>query len=308
MPTALLRSALPALPQRLPRLTREAIEEPPERRVLASYVMTMLSVCLLSMLLNLTVVGQLQHYLAQRHLYGQFRVALASGTAPIGQTDVLGHVLALGTPVARLEIPSLGVDEIVVEGSTSWQTMTGVGHRRDTPLPGQAGVSVLLGRAAAYGGVFGHLDELRPGATIDVLTGQGRSTYEVIGVRGVGSRLPVLGADDGRLTLATASGLSYRPTGVTRVDAELTSTAFPRPPPVLSSASLAGSEQALSGDRSHTFALTWLLELLALMLVASVWSWKRWRREATWLVFAPVLGTIGLAVADGLSGMLPNLM
>ena len=302
-PTLLLRSGLLALPERLPRLQRTEIEAPPERRVVASWAMTMLAVCLLMLVANVLVIGNVQHYLAQRHLYADFRQSLAEGSVPTGQTDLTGELVKPGTPGAQLSIPSLGSKEIGVEGTTSWQTMDGVGHERDTSLPGQSGVSVLMGRAASYGGVFKHLDHLQEGASIDVLTQQGTATYEVIGVRGKTADLP-----PDRLTLATAKGSAYRPKGVTLVDARLVSTAFGKPPIVFSNKALSKSEQVLKGDWSHTFALSWMLELLALLLVAAIWSWKRWSKAATWLVFAPVLATLGLAVATAVCGMLPNLM
>lgn len=304
----LQRSSLPAFPAGLPRIQRQVVARPPEHKLLFSYVLSMVAACLLVFLVNVTIVSQLQHWTAQHRLYGEFRLSLAEGSIPIGQTDVFGALVSPGTAVAQLKIPSLGVDEIVVDGTASSQTMTGVGHRRDTPLPGQAGVSVLMGRAAAYGGTFGDIGSLAPGAELTVLTGQGQSTYRVLGVRTDTTILPVLSADQGRLTLVTASGPAYRPDGVTRVDAELVGTTYPRPPVAIGPGAIPASEEVLAGDSSRSFALSWLVLLLACLVMASIWSWKRWRKPATWLVFAPVLGAVALAVAASVTTLLPNLL
>src|SRR5207344_2154885 len=98
---------------------------------------------------------------SQQELYADLREQLALGTAPLG-----GQV-APGSPVALLDIPAAGVDDlVVVEGTTTGQLAKGPGHRRDTPLPGQPGVSVLLGRAVTAGGVFKEVPALAGGDLI----------------------------------------------------------------------------------------------------------------------------------------------
>jgi LPXTG-site transpeptidase (sortase) family protein len=303
------RGPLPSWPSRLPRLRRvERAEVPDAVTVVASYGLTLLSVVLLALLANLTVVSQLQHFTAQHTLYDQLRLSLAEGSAPIGQLDVNGHLVARGTPVALLDIPELGVKEVVVEGTASRQTKVGVGHRPDTPLPGQPGVSVLMGRAAAYGGVFGRLSQLEPGETFTVTTGQGRSTYRVVGVRKGSVKLPALEGSAGRLTLVTAAGSPFLPHGVLRVDADLVSPSYPRPPVAFAGGVIDDAEQGLAGDPSRLFSLSWLLELLVVVAVGAVWVWKRWSHQATLIVFGPVVAAVGLACADRICDLLPNLM
>jgi sortase A len=307
--TTLLRSTGMRWPERLPRLQREVVTKPPgQQAIVASWVLTMLAVCVATVVANLVLVGQLQHFTAQKRLYGELREGLAAGSVPIGQAGPDGRLVASGTPLALLRIPQIGVDEVVVEGSSSSETMIGVGHRRDTPLPGQPGVSVLMGRAAAYGGVFGRLDELAPGMELGVQTGQGLATYRVIGVRTDTTMLPALEADDGRLTLITASGSPFLPDAVTRVDAELVSDPFPRPATLIAPGAIRDAENALQGDSSHAFALSWLIELLIVVCLGAAWAWQRWRRMATWIVFGPTLAMVGLAVAGNVATFFPNLM
>ena len=114
----------------------------------------LLTTLLVVFLADLSVVGALRHYRDQRTAYDGLRAALAEGTAPVGQTDAEGQLLPLGTPVALLEIPQIGLREVVLEGTTAGVLVSGPGHRRDSPLPGQAGTSVLFGRQAAFGGPF----------------------------------------------------------------------------------------------------------------------------------------------------------
>lgn len=302
------RLIAPGWLRRLPRVEKVASGPSDTPSFVLSYGLSLVSAVLLLLLVNLTLVSQFQHFTAQHRLYDKLRLTLAEGSIPIGQTDVFGKLVKPGTPMALLTIPELGVKEVVVEGTSSKETKAGVGHRRDTPLPGQPGVSVLMGRSAAYGGVFKHLDRLEKGDEFKVTTGQGVATYRVIGARTGKTQLPVLGPEDGRLTLITASGGAFQPGGVLRVDAELVSKSYPRPAVVLGVGAIPHDEQALAGDRSGLFALSWLLELLVILAVAVVWAWLRWSRLAAWIVFAPVIVVVALAAADRVCSMLPNLI
>jgi sortase A len=294
---------------RLPRVRLAPVEaEPDPRTKIRSYMLSLLAVILLALLVNVTLISQLQHYSAQNSLYDELRLTLAEGSAPIGQLDINGELVEPGTPVALLEIPRLDVREVVVEGTASRQTQQGVGHRRDTPLPGQPGVSVLMGRAAGYGGVFGNLDTLAAGDTFTVTTGQGVSTYEVYGVRTTTTMLPVLEAGQGRLTLTTAAGRPFMPEGVLRVDAALVSEAYPRPPVAIAPGNIEDSEEALASDPSGLFALSWILEALVATSVLAVWAWKRWNHRGTWIAFTPLLAALSLASASRICDLLPNLV
>jgi sortase A len=314
------RTARPVWPTGLPRVRRVESAPPPDLPTsVISYALTLASVVLLVLLLNLALVSQIQHFTAQNRLYGELRLSLAEGSVPIGQTDIFGAIVEPGTPIALLEIPAIGVNEVVVEGSSSQETKIGVGHRRDTPLPGQAGVPVLMGRSSAYGGVFARLDQLRPRDRITVTTGQGVSTYEVIGPRLGTVEVPALTGENGRLTLVTAAGSPFQPGSALRVDAELVGTrlgseekfgtdVFPMPPTAITSAALPPQEAAMAGDRSRAFSLSWLAQLLVLAAFAAVWAWKRWSPVATGVVFPPILGLLSLACADRITDLLPNLL
>lgn len=258
---------------------------------------------------HLVIVSSLQHSASQSRSFASFRGALARGVAPIGPTDEAGNVLAMGTAVALLQIPSIGVDEVVAEGTSAGVLFDGPGHRRDSPLPGQVGTSVVFGRRGAFGGPFSDVPDLRVGDAIRVTTGQGVFDFKVTGVRYAGDPVPAAPeAGTSRLLLVTAAGRPFLPEGVVRVDAELDGQAVVGPPRLVPSANLPEEERIMAGDWRRLWALAlWLQALIALSVVA-VWAWHRWGRAQTWVVFLPPLLLVGLLVADEASRLLPNLL
>lgn len=262
-----------------------------------------------SLVLYMVLVSGLQARAKQQRSFDRFRSALAEGTAPIGPIDADPRELAPGTGVAFLEIPSIGLRQVVGEGSRSVDLMGGPGHRRDTPLPGQAGTSVILGRQGSFGGPFSRLGELKTGAKVKVTTGQGESEFEVTGLRRGGDPAPQpLKAGAGRLLLVTASGRRFMPSGVLRVDADLMKPALPAVPRSVTAKALPFSEQINGTDPSTIWALALWLQALTLLAVGAVWSWHRWGPAQTWVVFLPAGAVVGLFVAGEGARLLPNLV
>ncbi|MEV6480731.1 sortase [Streptomyces sp. NPDC051576] len=268
-----------------------------------------LAALLLGITAQLLVFSAAQQHSAQHADFDALRGQLALGTAPVSQTDQQGGLLAPGTPVALIDIPSLDLSQVVLEGTDSTVLTDGPGHRRDTPLPGQAGTSVLMGRAAAYGGPFGRLAELRAGVTFTVTTGQGKAKYQVVDVRRAGDPAPApIASGEGRLVLVTATGPHYMPSGVLRVDADLISKAFQTPAAVIRSGTLPAAEEPLARPDGVPWPLVMWLQALLLAAVAAVWAWHRWGRHQTWIVFAPLVAVLGLQVATRTTELLPNLL
>ncbi|MFG2118807.1 sortase [Streptomyces sp. NPDC048710] len=268
-----------------------------------------LAALLLGITAQLLLVSGIQQHSAQHAAFDELREQLALGTAPVSQTDQQGKLLAPGTPVALIDVPQLGLNQVVFEGTDSAVTTDGPGHRRDTPMPGQAGTSVLMGRAAAYGAPFGHLADLTAGNTFTVTTGQGKAEYQVIDVRRAGDPAPVpAAAGKGRLVLVTATGPRFMPGGILRVDADLISAPFQTPAAVIRSGTLPDSEQPLARPSGVPWPLVLWLQALLLASVAAVWTWHRWGRHQTWIVFAPVVAVLGLQVATRTTELLPNLL
>jgi sortase A len=248
----------------------------------------------------------LQAQRSQTQLYAQFREELSLATAP------LGGAIAPGSPVAELDAPQVGIHQlVVVEGTASGQLQAGPGHRRDTPLPGQVGTSVLFGRSVMFGGPFGSVARLRPGQMLSVVTGQGTYLYTVEDVRRGGDRLPPpLSSDGSRLELVSSEGSGWQsgwaPTHLVYVDALLKGQAGPSPAGRPASVSVA--ELAMHADTGALVLVVLWMQLLVAAALAVVWLAMRWGRWHAWLVGVPVV----LACLWGLTStavqLLPNLL
>lgn len=272
---------------------------------------TILSVTLLGFGAYAALVSRLHHDRAQLVSYADFRKDLAQGTAPTGQTRPVdpSRLLELGTPVAVLDIPQIHRKEVVFEGTTGAVLEKGPGHRRDTPLPGQPGASVIMGRASTYGGPFGDLASLVPGDEFTVTTGQGEHRYKVLDVRHGGMPQPPPPAPGtGRLVLTTAYGGMFLPTDALRVDAEQTSPVKPAPRQVFKASQLTPAEQVMGVDGGVWFPLVFIGEALLIavgLLSAARVYWGPWQ---AWIVAVPVIGFLGLLTADQVTRLLPNVI
>ncbi|WP_236788875.1 sortase domain-bontaining protein [Amycolatopsis sp. GM8] len=274
----------------------------------AGHALTIVGVLALSLLVQLVLIGGLQHNRDQDVAYTAFRTQLANATAPVGPLGQDGHLLESGTPVALLSIPRLDLSQVIGEGTSAEALKSGPGHRRDTVLPGQPGASVVMARRAGFGGPFQRIGELASGDQITVTTGQGQYRFQVLGVRHAGDPQPAaVGKNEGRLTLVTADGPPYLPTDVLRVDAALTGT------PVAGSGllpayALPDDEQAMAGDRGALVPLVSWAFVLLLAAAGVVYTHQRLGLWQGWVIGVPVLGALGLAVADAIASMLPNLL
>jgi sortase A len=248
-----------------------------------------------------------QEQRSQAQLYAQWRGLLdPSSEVP----PSIGGTIAPGTPVAMLNSPAAGLHNvIVVEGTTSGQLLAGPGHLRDTPLPGQAGDSVLIGKSTTAGAPFGGLTALRKGDVITVTTGQGTFRYLVVALLAAGENQPRVPVTGSLLTLVTAGGTGWlsglAPSHLVYVEATLRGRTVPAPPgrPV----EVAPSELRGAGDpAAWVFVIFWLQALL-LVSIAVVWMWFRWGRVQSWLVGVPVAFAILWALSTETIRLMPNV-
>jgi len=280
-------------------------------REAAGNALWILAIFLIGFAVWFSFASRLHYDRVQHGAYASFRVNLALATAPTGPTQPgdPSKLLAAGTPVAVLSMPTIGLTSVVFEGSTGLVLEGGPGHLRDTPMPGQPGVSVILGRRTAYGGPFSRLPRLHVGDAFTVTTGQGVATYRVIDLRRQRDPVPPLpAAGGGRLILVTADGPPLAPSGVLRVDTDLTSTAKPAPAMVISPVNLAPSEQALGTEPLAWLPLVGWGGVLLAAACFLAWAGQRWGRWQTWIVAVPVLGYLSLTIADQVARLLPNLL
>ncbi len=313
VPASRAGEPLPVLPPPRPprRLPQSMIARAPlsPAQLLTQSISAIVAALLFGFVLNLLVLSHVQHFVAQQQIGNSFREQLAAGTAPVSEGDFAGVLLADGAPVAVLQIPEIGVNEVVVEGTAGVQLMSGPGHKRDSVLPGQVGVSVIMARAAAYGGPFSRIQELAPGDRFTVVTGQGKQTFAVIGVRYAGDLAPPPPGDGvGRLVLETARGGPYVPVGIAKVDAQLVGQAEPAGARMTTAGTLPLEQKSLATDTRTIWALAFALQFFVVAELAAVWTYRKIGAQKMWIVFLPVLLLAGILVADQVNRLLPNLL
>ena len=134
--------------------------------------------------------------LEQRELADEFSRRLDEGDARLATVsgDELRASLAReartwrkrssrGDAVARIRIPSLGVDEIVVNGTDGATLKRGPGRYLGSGMPGEGELVYVAGHRTTYGAPFSKIDQLRKGAPVFVELPYGTFEYVVTGHR-----------------------------------------------------------------------------------------------------------------------------
>ena len=240
----------------------------------------------------------------QELLYTQLREDIAAATASIGPTTPPGE------PVALLSIPRLRITQVVVEGTASGDTLAGPGHLRKTVIPGQAGTSVVMGRAVTYGAPFGDLDELVVGDEIKVVMAQGEVSFDVVNVRRAGDPYSQpLAPGAARLTLQTAEG-EGRLAALTAGDVLYVDADAPKGfvPPAGLPDTVPDSEQVMARDTGAFPLLALHLALLLAVTVGVVIARQRWSAALVWVIAAPVALALAWSTTDVVMRLLPNVM
>ncbi|MEY9925441.1 sortase A [Catenulispora sp. GP43] len=239
--------------------------------------------------------SKLQEQHSQADLYRALAGELGQATAPVGPA-------ADGAPVAIMDIPAIGLHQtVVVEGTTGSDLARGPGHLRYTVLPGQPGVSTLLGRRGTFGAPFAELPRLRLGDKITFTTGQGAFTYTV-NAFGQGSK-PVMDSFPNRLVLATGDS-TWIPTHVIYVGARLDGAPTDASGQRGTKTDL---DKPLSSDTDAWPALQLWALALALAVAATVVLAVVGNRRAVYLSTAPVLAALLWCVYENATVLLPNL-
>ena len=88
-----------------------------------------------------------------------------------------------GDAVARLRIPALGVDEIVVNGTDTETLKQGPGRYLDGAMPGEGELVYIAGHRTTYGAPFSRIDRLRKGDRIFVELPYAIVEYAITGHR-----------------------------------------------------------------------------------------------------------------------------
>ena len=109
-------------------------------------------------------------------LQGNLDTELAS---PRLQQAYRDRKIGVGDALTRIKIPALGVDTVVVEGTTETALRAGAGHYPLTSMPSENGNMAIAGHRTTYGKPIANIDQLRPGDTITLETPVGKCDYEV---------------------------------------------------------------------------------------------------------------------------------
>jgi len=279
----------------------------------------------------------LQHARAQDDLESQFTAQLREAdelassttttterrtTGPSTTTTVPEELVELidvqpGDPVTRIEIPAIGVDEIVVHGVAVGDLRKGPGHYPDSAGFGEPGNAAIAGHRTTYGQPFHDLDLLEPGDRIDITTVRGSFTYRVMAHPDPDAAeddtaergwfvVPATGVEvlddmgDDRLTL-TACHPKFSSRQRIIVTAELLDEPIdplPDPPAdvetdeVAAPAPEADFGEGLDGEDDVLVPMLVWSGAFLVALVATVVVATRWRRWPTYLLAAPVLAVL----------------
>jgi sortase A len=275
----------------------------PGRLRIAGTVLTVAGLLLLCGLAFEFGISDLIAQHGQQSLLPVFKAEAA--TTRLGAPSVTS---AEGSPVAILRIQRLGLTQLVVEGSSPTDLESGPGHLSVSPMPGEFGNSVLLGRRTTYGAPLRDLNRLRAGDHIEVTTGQGTFTYIVTAVGSVSSEdvSPLSGTLDSRLTVVT-SDPAYLFTG--RLVAVAMLQGQPVAVPTRTPPAVKASDLGLASDP------VWLAPafLLLQLLIAAIWLSGRMRRlywpaSVTYMFAGPVVVALTMATVMILDRALPGTM
>ena len=238
------------------------------------------------------VLSPLFQQRAQHQLTSHFNAMVSKAASAIGQAGVSplpDTAPDYGSAVAVLQIPKLGLTQVVVEGVSSNFTQSGPGHVPGTVLPGQAGESTILGRRTSFGAPFFSIGSLKPGDLIKVVTVEGPSTYKVIDSK---TAQNLTGANTLKLITSTPPVLAF---GSSTVTAELQAKPYPATP-----------KNARTAPSTNQFALmVLLLEVLVVALYLSRGIYRRFGPLIGWLLLAPLIAGSIVALTLALDTLLP---
>lgn len=179
---------------------------PRRRRHVGRLVAVLVVATVLGLLVADVLIGRLAFTTRQEHW------ASAFNDPTVARPD-------RGAPSLVLQVEDLDVNVVVAEGSAADIVRGGPGLVGGSPLPGEPGNAVIVGRSSRFGAPFSFVEDLSKGATVVVRQKAGQvARFEVTEVEVVdesrfeaivGDGVPVEGADEdvpATLTLVTSAG------------------------------------------------------------------------------------------------------
>ena len=157
-------------------------------------------------LLLIAGVGYGRGLLARDRAHELWDESVAHARGTTAEAAVAGPI-ARGTPVGRIAIPSVELDEVVLEGVDEAQLEAGPGHVPETVLPGQAGNSVISAHRDRH---FHALGRVTLGDTVVTETLAGRRKWVITGRRIAEAGKPaIFPTSEATLTLTTCWPIRY---------------------------------------------------------------------------------------------------
>jgi sortase A len=142
------------------------------------------------------------------------RASVAAAQSAAKRPNPVGPV-SIGAPIARLQIPRIDLDDIVLEGVDGDQLNAGPGHLPGSAMPGALGNSVVSAHRDRH---FSHFDLLTIGDTIVTETSTSRTTWVISKRRIIDKNDPALfRTTDATLTLTTCWPVRYLGTAPERL-------------------------------------------------------------------------------------------
>jgi sortase A len=215
-----------------------------------------------------------------------------------------GHLPAEGAAIGVLTIPAIGVDQVIVNGTSAADLMNGPGLMQGTSVPGTPGNSVVAARRVTFGAPFGSLGSLKRGDKVQVVDGVGTFTYKVTTARvvAIGHKDVVLPTADNRITLVTSNS-SLVTSGRLVVEGKLVGRPVTIPD---STVSVPSYDLGLSGDpAAGGLAMMWSLLTVVVLVGAGLAAWRLRRPWLVYLFAAPVVVMCGLFACQSVARALP---
>jgi sortase A len=84
-----------------------------------------------------------------------------------------------GQAIGRIAVPRLGLDMVMVNGTSSGTLKTGPGRDPRTYMPGEGELVYVAGHRTTYGAPFAHIDRLEPGDRVVLRMPYATAVYRV---------------------------------------------------------------------------------------------------------------------------------
>lgn len=324
-----------ALPQRREFAAQPDAELPHRQGVPSARMLTLWAVVLVVVFaVVLIAVEPMFQQREQSLLLSDYRTATekaANQATGLAGVETATTAPEFGTGVGILEIGSIPLQQVILEGASAPILQNGPGHVPGTAGPGQPGNSVIVGRSTLFGAPFADLATVRDDDLIAITTTQGQAVYRVVETGTVqltsekgaaspaavttgGDYEPILAdgrisidalygpTSDDRLTLVTsASVLPFNTAEARVVIASMEGKPYAPTPQNGRSTRQTGT----SSDTSHwPFALLASL-CLGAAIVAAIILYRRSSPRIAYLLTVPPLLVFSVLAAETMSQLLP---